>query len=192
MGPFSLFSTTGVLNQPGSADVDDIARYCADPVCQRFLSTPWPYERAHAESFVEQFVPEGWRSNTEWTWAIRERSDGPLLGIAAVRLGSGSVGFWLGAPHRGRGHMHAALSAIIDAVFARTELAEVTWEATIGNVASLHTAQRAGFRYLGEGPGTIPDRDGHPVNSWIGTLGRDDDRSVQQGWPDTTEWEAPL
>lgn len=190
MEPFSLLSTAGVLDQPGPADVEDIARYCSEPICERFLSTPWPYERAHAEDFVERFVPACWRSNNEWTWAIRERSNGPLLGIIGVRLGSGSIGFWLGAPHRGRGLMQAALSSVIDAVFARTELDQVTWEATIGNAASLHTARRAGFRYLGVAPGTVPNRDGERVTSWTGILRRDDDRSVQPGWPDPADSKA--
>lgn len=103
MDPFVLRTQHLVLDQPAARDVDDIATYCADPVFERFMVTPWPYERRHAEYFVEEYAPGGWARGDEWTWAIRERPGGALLGVVGIRLDSGMVGYWLGSPHRGRG-----------------------------------------------------------------------------------------
>lgn len=191
MEPFALQTRRFVLDQPAVADVDDIATYCADPVFEPFMTTPWPYEREDAVGFVGAFVPGGWASDAEWTWAIRDAAGAPLLGVIGVRLGSGMVGFWLGAPHRGRGVMPEALGAVVDAVFARTDLPAVRWECVVGNTASARVAHKSGFSYTGEGPGLIPGRDGEPVTVWEGRLARGDARAPKEGWPtaaDAQQW----
>ena len=184
MDAFPLETARLTLDQPTAADVDDIARFCAEPVFDRFMVTPWPYERQHAVGFVEEYVPNGWVQNTEWTWAIREHAAADLLGVISVRLDGGMVGYWLGAPYRGRGILPEALETVVDAVFARTELDRVRWECTRGNVASLRVAQKTGFRFSGAQPGRIPNRDGSPIQAWTGELLRTDDRAVKPGWPD--------
>ncbi len=183
MDPFRLTTDRLVLDQPTDADVDDIAAYCVDPVFERFMVTPWPYRREHAVGFVSEYVPQGWARDDEWTWAIREQSGGALLGVVGVRLGGGMVGYWLGAPHRGRGILPEALTAAVDAVFARTALDRVRWECTVGNVASLRVAQKCGFRFTGEHAGLIAGRDGSPIIAWNGELLRADDRAPKPGWP---------
>lgn len=185
MTPFSLRTRRLLLDQPSAADVDDITASCSDPLFERFLVTPWPYERVHAEGFVGQYVPRAWASDTEWTWAVRD-GGGPLAGVLSVRLPSGMVGYWLGAAHRGRELMPEALDAAIAAVFARTALDEVLWECVLGNVSSLRVAQKTGFRYTGEADGRVPGRDGRPKRSWTGCRRRDDDGAPTQGWPDVS------
>lgn len=182
MPPFELRTQRFVLDQPTGADVDDIARYCSDPVFERFMVTPWPYQRSDAVGFVEDYVPQGWSSGAEWTWAIRSEPDAPLLGVVGVRTESGMVGYWLGAPHRGRGVMPEALGAVIDAVFARTDRDALRWECAVGNVASGRVAQKCGFRFTGKGEGMVRGRDGGPMLSWTGELGRGDGRAAQ-AWP---------
>ena len=183
MEPFALSTPRLRLDQPVAADVPDIARYCAAPVFERFMVTPWPYEARHARFFVDEFVPGGWSTGDEWTWAIREGEGGPMLGAVGVRTGSGMVGCWLGAEHRGRGVMPEALAAVVDAVFAHTGRDEVLWECVVGNAASARVAQKVGYRFTGKQPGRIPDRDGSTSPAWTARLGRDDDRTPQPGWP---------
>ncbi|WP_175494308.1 GNAT family N-acetyltransferase [Herbiconiux ginsengi] len=183
MEPFSLTTERLVLDQPVARDVDLIASYCADPVFEGFMTTPWPYERKHAEYFVSSFVPDGWLRGEEWTWAIRERRGQDMLGAIGVRTHSGMVGFWLGAPHRGRSIMPEALAAVVDAVFERSDRAEILWECVVGNTPSLRVAEKVGFRFTGEELGIIPGRDGSLTPSWTGRLGRNDDRTPQPGWP---------
>ena len=183
MDPFSIRTVRLVLDQPGQPDVDDIAAFCGEPLFERYISTPWPYERHHAESFVGEFVPQGWATGDEWTWAIRDSPGEPLLGVIGMRLRSGMIGFWLGAPHRGRRIMSEVVDAVADEVFARTERAEILWECVLGNVASMRVAERCGFSFTGAAPGLVLDRHGRAVISWTATLRRGDDRDPKPGWP---------
>jgi len=128
-------------------------------------------------------VPAGWASGDEWTWAVRRREGGPLLGAVGVRMRMGMIGYWLGGPHRGRGLMPEAVAAVVDAVFARTEADRVLWECVVGNTASVRVAEKAGFRFTGTEPGRVPSRDGGTAEAWTGALDRTDDRAPKPGWP---------
>lgn len=183
MKPFVLAADGLTLDQLTVKDVPLVARYCSEPVFERFMATPWPYTTADAESFVGEYAPGSWGNGSEWTWAIRERAGGELLGVVGVRLPSGMLGFWLGSPHRGRKIMSAATRAVVSATFERTGLQSVKWEAHVGNVASLRTAERAGFTFSGERLGAIPGRDGDPVQSWTAAIRRGDDFTPKPGWP---------
>lgn len=183
MEPFVLRTARFVLDQPRDADIDNITRYCSDPVFERFMTIPWPYARADAVFFVDQYVPTGWTEGVEWTWAIRESEGAPLLGVIGLRLETAMVGFWLGGAHRGRGVMPEALAAVVDAVFSRTHVDAVHWECVVGNTASLRVAQKCGFTFTGTGPGQVRSRTGEQSTSWTGALHRDDDRAPKDGWP---------
>lgn len=180
MEPVRLATDRLVLDQPVADDIDLVTEYCQDPVFERFMTLPWPYRRGDAEFFVTEFVPHGWRSDLEYTWAVR--IDGGFAGVIGYRVPTRSVGFWLGAPHRGRGTMPEALTAVADWAFQRGER-ELRWECVLGNRASLAAARKAGFRYTGQRPAEIPMRDGSRPEAWHGVLLRDDDRTEKDGWP---------
>jgi RimJ/RimL family protein N-acetyltransferase len=180
--PVALRSPRLVLDQPGEADVDDITRYCRDPVFERYLTTPWPYERTHATGYLEKVVAPGWERDREYTWALRRRADGPLLGVIGWRSRLSDVGFWLGAEHRGEGLMAEALSAVADWVFAQ-DVPIIRWECAVGNAASARTARAVGFRYTGEAPMDVPARDGTRPPGWHGELTPISPRTPRPGWP---------
>ncbi|MBB3159236.1 RimJ/RimL family protein N-acetyltransferase [Microbacterium proteolyticum] len=183
MEPFVLRTARLVLDQPTPADVDDIARYCSDPIFEQFLTTPWPYKRADAVSFVGQYVTAGWAEDQEWTWAIREGDGAALLGVVGVRLEMAMLGFWLGGEHRGRGIMPEAVDAVAEAFFERTSHPTLHWECLVGNTGSLRVAQKCGFGFTGTEPGRVLGRNGERSASWTGVLRRDDDRTPMDGWP---------
>ena len=183
MEPFSLRTARLVLDPPRSEDIDLTALYCTDPLFERYMATPWPYERHHAEWFIDEFVPKAWSEGSEWTWAIRRSSGGPLLGIIGMRLHSGTIGYWIGEPHRGQGFMSEAAAAVVDATFERSERDSVLWECVSGNVASALVAKRTGFDFTGERVGAILDRNGDANLSWTGELARADSRDIKPGWP---------
>lgn len=172
MQPFSLSAQEIVLEPLTPGDAPAVAEYCVDPLFETYMATPWPYTLADAEAFTGEYAPEAWRTDAEWTWAIREHAGGQLLGVIGLRLPSGMLGFWLGAPHRGRRIMSAAVDAVVRAAFERTELDAVLWEARVGNVASARTVERSGFTHTGAGPGSILGRDGETVHSWTARLTR--------------------
>lgn len=181
MIPVDLRSPRLRLDQPGPADIDLIAEYCVDPLFERYLTTPWPYERKDAEFFVGDFVPRGWATGAEFTWAMR--ASGVFVGVIGVRTERQDVGFWLGAPFRGLGYMSEALDAVADLAFTRLGFDALRWECLVGNTASAATARAVGFAYTGEAPARVPARDGSAPPAWHGILRPGDARSRTAGWP---------
>ncbi len=181
MEPFTLSAGELVLDSLTDADIPLIAEYCQDPLFEKFLTIPWPYSYDDAEFFVREIAHGGWAKAEELTWAIR--LDGALLGVVSVRKASTMIGYWIGAEHRGAGHMSRAVSAVIDWVFESGWSDIVRWEARIGNMASLSVARKLGFRYVDVGPAFTTARDGSSPPSWRAELHLDDDRSVKSGWP---------
>lgn len=149
-----LASRGVVLDEFRDDDAEAITRACSEPVFERFMLTPWPYEREHAIAFIRELAPAGWRTGDEPTWAIRERSGGPACGSISIRMRTQppDLGYWLAREHRGRGLMTEAVRLVIG--HARTLGAEtIGWECVSGNHASAAVAKRAGFRFTYERPG---------------------------------------
>ena len=185
MKPVTLRTRRLVLDQPTSSDRDVIVEYCQDPVFEHFMTLPWPYEPRHADYFTETLVPTGWASGSELTWALRERASDPLLGVVGWRADGNDIGYWLGAPHRGRGYMTEAVVAAADYLFETLGIASINWECVAGNVASVGVARAAGFRYTGEAPAALTFRDGSHPTAWHGVLSPDD-REEKPAWPPST------
>lgn len=182
MIPVTLVTERLVLDTPTADDRERVAEYCTDPLFERFLTTPWPYQQKDADYFLGTLVPEGWNTGGELTWAIRERTDGPLLGVIGHRTALQDVGFWLGAPHRGKGYMPETVTAVADWLFSRG-LASLNWECVPGNEASVSVARTVGFTFTGTAPATIAYRDGSHPDSWHAVLRATDPRDEKPGWP---------
>ncbi len=183
MEPVELATERLTLSAPVPADIDAIARYCQDPLFERYMTTPWPYTRDDAAWFVERFVPAGWEHGVELTWALRAAPEAELMGVIGWRSATGDVGFWMGAEHRGQGYMAEALRTVVEWVFVERDVPSIAWESFAGNEASARVARGAGFRFTGEGPVRLPARDGSRPNGWHGELAREDDRDLKDGWP---------
>lgn len=183
MQPVTLRTERLVLDQPTAADVDLMTAYCQDPLFERFMLTPWPYQRSDAEIFIEKLIPEWWETEREFTWALRlADGDSALLGVIGYRAEGTDIGFWLGAPHRGSGFMPEALRAVLDWVFTRGA-DRVIWECVPGNRASAAVARKVGFTLTGEGTSIYLDRDGHRGTAWKGAISAESSRIPTPGWP---------
>lgn len=185
MDPVVLRTERLVLSPARPSDVDQATELLQEPVMSTMLaSLPWPYTREDSVHYIGEMVPAGWASGEALSWAIRESDDDPLLGDIAWRPARGDVGYWLGAPFRGRGYMTEALRAVVDWVFATDPAREaIRWEAVVGNTASARVARAAGFHYDGVRPVEIRFRDGSFPLGWHGVRMRADDGSVHEGWP---------
>jgi len=184
MDVFALGAPGLVLDEVVADDAERVFEYCQDPLFERVLSTPWPYTRMHANFFVGDFVPKGWRADRELTWALRTATGQPLLGVIGLRLrgaGIGDLGFWLGAPHRGHGYMPAAVTAVLDWAFESLET--VRWECVEGNRASMTVARKTGFTFTGTELADVPARDGSRPLAWHGSIAAGDSRDEKPGWP---------
>ncbi|WP_353809203.1 GNAT family N-acetyltransferase [Agromyces sp. SYSU T00194] len=184
--PVVLQTERLVLDQPRAADVDDIARYCTDPVFEHTVTTPWPYERRHAVGFVEEFVPNGWADRSERTWAIRRRERPELLlGVVGLRTARTSIGYWLGREHRGDGVMAEAARRVVAYAFdpAGLDADQVAWEAVAGNVASARVARAAGFAFDPRDRRRVRLREGSSAPAWHAVAHRDPARGGAHAWP---------
>ena len=180
MKPVRIETARLVLDQPTLNDVDTVTEYCRDPVFESYMVTPWPYERSDAEVFIGDLVPRWWEKDSEYTWALR--LGGELIGVVGYRTGGKDIGFWLGAPHRGKGYMPEAVAAVLDWIFEQTE-DDVLWECIPGNAASAEVARKSGFTFRGEGAAVFADRNGDHPPAWKATLAKSDSRDPKPGWP---------
>ena len=150
------------------ADVDAITRVCRDPETQRWTRVPSPYERHHAQEFVEA----QWRG-AEAPWeglalTIADLDSDALLGAVGLDVDaaerSADLGFWVAPEARGRGVATAAARRMCALGFERLDLARISMHAAVGNEASNRVAHRLGFRHEGvlraahiAGPSGDPD-----------------------------------
>ena len=182
MMPVVLRTNRLVLDQPVASDLDAIVEYCRDPLFERYMTLPWPYEPKHATFFINELAPNGWASGAELTWAIRFAARGPLRGAIGWRSEGNDIGYWLGAPYRGNGFMTEAVVSVADYLFSGLSPRSIAWECIVGNDASAHVARAAGFRYTGSGASRLTFRDGPHPDAWHGLL-TPDDRERKPGWP---------
>ena len=172
------------LDLPVSGDAETVTAACQDPLFERWLTTPWPYAREHADAFLGTHVPEGWASGSELTWAIRTAQGGQLLGVISVREAQHEIGFWMGAAHRGDGLMSEAATAVAAWVLEGgiPGATTVFWRAVEGNVASAKVARSAGFRRIEPQDATVPTRDGGTLPAWYAVRERDGDARAGSSW----------
>ena len=200
MLPVELSSPLLRLDAPRPDDAERVFVHCQDPVMPRYLARlPSPYRLEDATDFVSGYVPAAWAGDQEYTWAVRGPDSPELLGVISLSAPArpdaaaqsatrgpartSSIGFWLGAAHRGQGLMVEAERLVLDWGFGTGLCDTVHWECVAGNLASARAARKAGFRYTGQGPAGIAYRDGtHPL-SWMGALHAADDRTPTAGWP---------
>jgi RimJ/RimL family protein N-acetyltransferase len=102
--------------------------------------------------------------------------------MVGYREATRDIGYWLGAPHRGRGYMTEAATAVVDWLFGLGRRS-VTWECVPGNGASAAVARTLGFTFTGTGPSALTSRDESTATAWHATLTASDDRTPKQGWP---------
>ena len=181
MLPVVLRTARLELSPPTLADADAITGYCRDPLFERMLTTPWPYEREHATGFVTEVVEPGWRDETEYTWALRR--EGALVGVIGARAALRDVGYWVGAPHRRLGYLGEALPAVCRWLLEDRGWDLVRWEAVVGNHASAAAARAVGFRFTGVAPVAIQWRDGSHPDGWHAELRPADLGTPHGGWP---------
>ena len=112
-----------------------------------------PANLAEAEDTIRRYQARRLAGWPEVTYALR-LPDGPLIGGIEFRRPSAEaadVGYWLFPPFRGYGYARRALTLLCAAAERGIDgLAEIAAHVEPDNVASLRTAEAAGFRRAGE------------------------------------------
>ncbi|MEV8522549.1 MULTISPECIES: GNAT family N-acetyltransferase [unclassified Streptomyces] len=172
MEPVTLTTERLLLRPVGPEHADATYAACQDPDIQRWTTVPSPYLREHAESFTSNFGPDGWRNDTDYTFAVLTADDTALVAVISVtRRGPGlaELGFWAVKEHRGNGYMTEAASAAARWAFEHAAVDRLEWRAVVGNEASRAVALRAGFTMEGTLRSAALHR-GTRLDSWLGAL----------------------
>jgi ribosomal-protein-alanine N-acetyltransferase len=139
----------------------DFAEWAALREASRDFLTPWeptwPADDLTRSSFrrrIKRYF-EDQRSDLAYPFFIFRKSDNALVGgltLANVRRGcaqAGSLGYWMGAGFAGRGHMTAAVRAVLPFAFATLRLHRVEAACIPANLASIRLLEKTGFRREG-------------------------------------------
>lgn len=113
----------------------------------------WPADDLTRGSFRRRLrrYAEEQRADQAYVFLIYRNEDNMLVGgltLANVRRGvaqAGSLGYWIGAPFVRRGHMTAAVRALIPFAFGTLRLHRVEAACIPANVASVRLLEKTGF-----------------------------------------------
>ncbi|MER5176774.1 GNAT family protein [Streptomyces sp. NPDC002896] len=176
MEPVTLTTDRLLLRTVDPDDADAVYAACQEPDIQRWTTIPSPYLREHADGFVGQLVPDGWRDALRFTLGVFLRDGTPrggelvaMVGIDMRSLGTGEIGFWAAKEHRGNGYVTEAALAVSRWAFTSVGIDRVEWRAEVGNEGSRAVALRAGFTIEGTLRSAINNK-GVRRDCWVGSL----------------------
>ncbi|MEU7701949.1 GNAT family N-acetyltransferase [Streptomyces sp. NPDC039028] len=172
MEPITLTTDRLRLRNFVPEDVDAVYAVCQDPDIRRWTVVPDPYTRQDAELFLNRLVPDGWREDTEYAFAVEPLAGGPLLAAVSLTsrgMGVWEVGFWLAGGHRGHGYMTETVRAVAHWAFTGLGCTRLVWRAEVGNTGSRAVAERVGFVVEGAQRAGLTNK-GTLRDSWIAAL----------------------
>jgi RimJ/RimL family protein N-acetyltransferase len=143
-------------------DAPAFAAYRSDAETARYQGWTAPYELASALALIEAQIDRTSPENGEWL-QIALRLGSELVGDVAVGMSSdgrvADIGYTLVPRSRGRGFAVEAVGALVDRLFACTDVAELRASLDPRNQSSARVIERLGFRYRGsfEQPPTDPN-----------------------------------
>jgi ribosomal-protein-alanine N-acetyltransferase len=117
----------------------------------------WPADDLTRSSFrrrIKRYF-EDQRGDLAYPFFIFRRLDNVLVGgltIANVRRGcaqAGSLGYWMGQSYAGKGHMTAAVRAVVPFAFGTLRLHRIEAACIPGNSASIRLLEKTGFQREG-------------------------------------------
>ena len=118
----------------------------------------WPEDDLTRAAFKRRLSIYGreMEAGNAWPFFIFADADQALVGaitLSNVRRGvaeSGTLGYWIGQPHAGRGHATAAVRALVAWAFDELKLHRVEAACVPSNLASRRVLEKAGFALEGQ------------------------------------------
>jgi RimJ/RimL family protein N-acetyltransferase len=142
------------------ADAEVLASYRNLPDVARYQDWPMPFDLEQArralggQDLDDDVSPGGWTQ-------IAIEHEGEVVGDLALGLshpGIAHLGYTLAPQHHGKGFAREAAGALVDAVFARTDVHRVVATLDPENHASMRVVEQLGFRYEGIARASEPIR----------------------------------
>lgn len=145
----TLFTERLTLRPPRLGDAGDITRLLQERRVVEMLSVvPWPYERAHAEEWLEQVAADQAEGRFE-VFLILLRESGETIGVIGLHPAANGLwahfGYWLGIDSWGQGYMTEALREILRRGFEDLGLRRIEAYHFAHNPASGRVMQKAGL-----------------------------------------------
>lgn len=183
--------TDGVvtLRAHSADDVAALHEQATDAVMLRWTTVPDPSTLETARQFATEIIPDGWRSDREWAFAVEAPDeDGTPRFVGTVSLrnereGRAEVAYGAHPWARGRGYVVRALDLLLEWGFTEQGLRTVIWWANKGNWASRKVAWRLGFSFDGTVRQWLPQR-GELHDAWVGVLTAGEARRPRTPWLD--------
>lgn len=183
----TLTDGTVTLRAHTGSDVEGVLEQMVDPDTVRWTSVPVPGSLDAARNYVEQVLPEEWRTGRSWAFAVEagdERGRPRFCGTIELRdegAGRAEIAYGAHPAARGRGVMERALRLLLDWGFGERRLRSVIWRSHAGNWGSRKLAWRLGFPVDGTLRGWLHQR-GELRDAWVGTLLASDERAPRNPW----------
>lgn len=166
-------------------DIDEMIAMGNDAATTRWTTAPVPYERSHAEEWVELSTAERSAAAATYRWAIEADDNGTprFAGNIDLRFESApDIGYALAPWARGNGYMQRAVRLVTQWAFETLDLGVVQWSAHVDNWASWRVAHACGFTFHGTIPLSHPQR-GALRDGWFASLRPGDDPTTPR-----TKW----
>lgn len=128
------------LNQITLSDVPLIVEYAGNPkVSAMTLNIPHPYSEKDAHFWINM-ANEGFKTGTQYTFAVRCKNKPELIGGIGLRLNrrfdTSELGYWIGEPHWNQGFASEAVSGILEYGFNNLNLNKIYATHLVENPAS--------------------------------------------------------
>jgi len=149
----------GVSLRPPEAD--DYEEWAALRAASREFLKPWeptwPADDLSRPAFrrrLRRYADER-RADHAFSFFVVSAESGTMLGgvtLSNIRRGvaqTATLGYWMGKPHAGKGHMTAAVRALIPFAFGELRIRRVEAACLPGNAASVSLLEKVGFRQEG-------------------------------------------
>jgi ribosomal-protein-alanine N-acetyltransferase len=173
----ALFGLTRTVNPEPLVRADGIYLRPATPADY----APWSRLRAASRAFLEPWEPawpeddltqaafrrrlrrqdEDISRDEAYAFLIFDQTSDQLLGgitLGGIRRGvsqTGTLGYWMGAPHAGKGRMTRAVAAVVDFAFSKLRLHRVEAACIPYNGPSIAVLERNGFQREGYARGYL-------------------------------------
>ena len=141
-----------VLRPHAAADVDELARLADDRQVWRNVRDrfPWPYGRDDAEAFLAVALAAAPPTARAVTVGGVYAGGAGLILREDVERRSAEIGYWLGAPFRGRGVGTRVIRLLVRWTFlTHPDLHRLEARVYAWNPASRRALEKAGFRHEG-------------------------------------------
>ncbi len=159
--PVSIAGRTCRLRQWLGSDAEALVPLANDPYIARYLSQafPQPYTRADADRWIREHAAE-----TAGQFAIEVNSElaggiGFIIG-QGERVGTASLGYWLGRRYWGKGVMTEAVQVATQWAFDTLRVRRVWANVMAPNIGSSRALEKAGYVLEGKMILAICDRRG--------------------------------